>query len=190
MLLNCGIGEDSWKSLGLQGGPTIHPKGDQSWVFIGRTDAEAETPIFWPPDVKNWLIGKDLDAGKDWRWEKKGMTEDKMVGWHTNLMDMSFSKLWELVMDREAWSTAIHGVTKGQIQVSDWTELNWNYSLINLTPDLIVKFLFVWRCHTYLSDIFLKCFTFSIVFKILYFLNSVLHHLLNHKIMVNFYDIY
>ena len=63
----------------------VHPKGDQSWVFIGRTDVEAETPILWPPDVKNWLTGKDPDAGKDWRWEEKGMTEDKMVEWHHRL---------------------------------------------------------------------------------------------------------
>ena len=60
----------------------VHPKGDQSWVFVGRTDAEAETPILWPPDVKNWLIGNDPDAGKDWAQEEKGMTEDEMVGWH------------------------------------------------------------------------------------------------------------
>ena len=60
----------------------VHPKGDQSWVFIGRTDVEVETPILWPPDVKSWLIGKDPDAGKDWRQEEKGMTEDEMVGWH------------------------------------------------------------------------------------------------------------
>ena len=60
----------------------VHPKGNQSWIFIGRTDAEAETPILWPSDVKNWLIGKDPDAGKDWRQEGKGMTEDEMVGWH------------------------------------------------------------------------------------------------------------
>ena len=60
----------------------VHPKGDQSWVFIGRTDIEAETPIFWPPDVKNWLIWKDSDAGKDWGQEEKGMTEDEMVVWH------------------------------------------------------------------------------------------------------------
>ena len=60
----------------------VHPKGDQSWVFIGRTDAEAETPILWPPDAKSWLIGKDSDAGKDSRWEEKGMTEDEMAGWH------------------------------------------------------------------------------------------------------------
>ena len=60
----------------------VHPKGDQSWVFFGRTDAEAETPILWPPDAKNWLIGKDPGAGKDWRQEEKGMTEDEIVGWH------------------------------------------------------------------------------------------------------------
>ena len=81
MLLNCGDGEDSWESLGLQGDPTS-PKGDQSWLFIGRTDVEAETPILWPSDVKSWLIWKDLDAGKDWRQEEKGTTEDEMVGWH------------------------------------------------------------------------------------------------------------
>ena len=63
----------------------VHPKGNQSWIFIGRTDAEAETPIFWPPDVKNWLIGEDPDAGKDWRWEEKGTTEDEMAGWHHRL---------------------------------------------------------------------------------------------------------
>ena len=61
---------------------TVHPKGDQSWVFIGRTDAKAEIPVLWPPHAKNWLIWKDPDAGKDWRWEEKGMTEDEVVGWH------------------------------------------------------------------------------------------------------------
>ena len=71
----------------------VHPKGNQSWIFIGRTDAEAETPGPWPPDVKNWLTRKDTDAGQDWRWEVKGTTEDEMVGWHTNSMDMSFSRL-------------------------------------------------------------------------------------------------
>ena len=79
MLLNCGIGEDSWESLGLQ---PVHPKGNESWIFIGRTDAEAKMPILWPPDANNWLIWKDPDAGKDWRQEEKGMTEDEMVEWH------------------------------------------------------------------------------------------------------------
>ena len=82
MLLNCGVGEDSWESLGLQGVQPIHPKGNKSWIFIGRIDAEAEAPILWPPDAKSWLIGKDPDVGEDWRQEEKGTTEDEMVGWH------------------------------------------------------------------------------------------------------------
>ena len=68
----------------------VHSKGDQSWMFIGRTDAEAETPILWPPDEKNWLIGKDPDAGKDWRWEEKGTTEDEMMEWHHWLDEHEF----------------------------------------------------------------------------------------------------
>ena len=68
----------------------VHPKGDQSWIFIGRTDAEAETPVLVPPDVKNWLIWKDPDAEKDWRLEEKGMTEDEMVGWHHRLNGCEF----------------------------------------------------------------------------------------------------
>ena len=71
---------------------SVNPKGNQSWVFIERIDAEAETPILWPPDVKNWLTGKDPDAGKDWRREKKGMTEDEMVGWHHWLHGHEFEK--------------------------------------------------------------------------------------------------
>ena len=68
----------------------VHPKGNQSWIFIGRTDAAAEAPILWPPDAKNWLIWKDPDAGKDWRQEEKGTTEDEMVGWHHQLDDYKF----------------------------------------------------------------------------------------------------
>ena len=102
---------------------SVHPKGNQSWIFIRRTDAEAETLILWPPDAKNWLIKKDPDAGKDWRWEENGMTEDEMVGWHHS-MDMSLSKLQELVINREAWHAAVHGVVKSRTQTSNWTELN------------------------------------------------------------------
>ena len=81
MLLNCGVGEDSWESLDYKIQP-IHSKGDQPWVFFGRNDAKAETPVLWPPHVKSWLIGKDTDAGRDWRQEEKGTTEDEMAGWH------------------------------------------------------------------------------------------------------------
>ena len=101
----------------------VHPKGNQSWIFIGRTDVETETPILWPPDVKNWLIRKDTDAGKDWRWEEKGTTEDEMVGWHHWLNGHELSKLQELVMDREAWRAAVHEVAKSQTRLNNW--LNW-----------------------------------------------------------------
>ena len=80
VLSNCGAGEDSWESLGHQGDETVNPKGNQPWIFIRRTDAEAEASIFWPPDVMSQLTGKDPDAGKD--WEQKGAAEDEMVGWH------------------------------------------------------------------------------------------------------------
>ena len=85
MFLNCGVGEDSWESLGLQGIQPVHSKGNQPWVFFGRNDAKAETPILWPRHVKSWLIGKDSDAGRDWGQEEKGTTEDEVTGWHHRL---------------------------------------------------------------------------------------------------------
>ena len=85
MLLNCGFGEDYWESLELQGDPPVHPNVNQSWIFIGRTEAEAEASRLWPTNVKKWLIGKDPDICKDWRQEEKGTTEDDI----TNSMDMS-----------------------------------------------------------------------------------------------------
>ena len=100
----------------------VHPKGNQSWIFIGKTDVEAETPILWPPDLKNWLIWKDPDAGKDWRREEKGTTEDEMVDSITDSMEISLRKFRELVMDRKAWLAAVQAVAKSQTWLS---ELNW-----------------------------------------------------------------
>ena len=96
----------------------VNPKGDQSWIFIGSTDAKAETPIFWPPDGKNWLIGKDPDAGKDWRWEGKGTT-----GWDGWMASLT-RRTWVCVSFRSWWWTetpAVHGVANSRTWLRDWT---------------------------------------------------------------------
>ena len=111
------------ESLGLEGDPTS-PSYRKSVLNIYWKDwCWAETPIHWPPDAKNWLIGKDPDVGWDWNQKEKGTTEDEMVGWHHRLMDRSLSKLQELVMDREASWTAVHGLAKCWTHLSNWTEL-------------------------------------------------------------------
>ena len=121
MLLNCGVREDSWDSLGMKGDQTSQSSRKSVLTFIGRTDAEAEAPVLWPPDMKSRLTGKDPDAGKDWRQDEKGATDDEMVGWHHQLKDLSLSKLQEMVKDRGAWCAAVHGVPKSQTGLCDWT---------------------------------------------------------------------
>ena len=124
----------------------VHPKGNQSWIFIGRTDAEAETPILWPPDGKNWPIWKDPDAGKDWRQEDKGRTEDEMVGWHHWLYGHEF--------ESRSWSrTGRPGILQsmGSQRVGhDWaTELNWTFYWLSLL--LLLSILQGCRSHVLYS---------------------------------------
>ena len=146
MLWTCDVGEDSSESLDCKEIQPVHSKGDQSWVFTGRTYVEAETPILWPPHEKSWLIGKDPHAGRDWEQEQKRTTEDKMAGWHHRLYGHEFE-----------WSPGVGDGQRGLACCDSWgrkesdtTEwLNWT------ERDLITKIHISWRAH--LSLILDKC---------------------------------
>ena len=114
----------------------VHSEGDQPWDFFGKNDAKAETPGLWPPHVMSWLIGKDSDAGRDWGQEEKETTEDEMAGWHHWLNGRESEWTPGVVMDREAWGAAIHGVTKSQTRLSDWSDLIWwsDLAISDITP--------------------------------------------------------
>ena len=142
MLLNCGVGEDSWESLDCKKIQSdlqiyfINSKGNQFWIFIGRTDAEAETPILWLPDVKNWLIVRDPDAGKDWRWEEKGITKDEMVGWHHWCDGHEFEQ--PLAVD-DGWGRLAVLGSMG-LKKSDTTEwLNWTEAELRLNDYRVIN---------------------------------------------------
>ena len=121
MLLNCAVGEDSWESLGPKEIQPVHRKGNQSWIFIGRTDAEAKASVLWPPNAKSWLIGKTLILGKIEGRRRRGQWRMRWLDGIIDSTDVSFGRLQEMVRDREAWCAAVHGIPKSQTWLSNWT---------------------------------------------------------------------
>ena len=128
-LLNVVLEKTLENSLDCKEIKPVNPKGNEPWIFTGRTDGEAEAPILWPPDVKSQLIRKDPDAEKDWGRRRRGWQRITWLDGIINSTDMSLSKIQEMVKDREAWHVAVHGVTKSRTWLSDWTIKNHHHPL-------------------------------------------------------------
>ena len=120
---------DNKKTLDSKEIKPVNPEGNKLWIVIGKTDAKAEAPIFWPPDMKSQLIGKDSNAGKDWRQKEKGAAEEEMVTSISDSMDANLSDLQEIVKDREAWHAVVHGIAKSWTGLSQWTTISFDYQL-------------------------------------------------------------
>ena len=123
----------------------VHPRGNQSWIFIGRTDAAVEAPILWPPEVKNWLIWKDSDAGKDWRREEKWKTEDEIVGWHHRLNGHEFESTLGVGDGQGGLACYNPWVAKSWTWLSNWTELNWVTIYLWATREASGEVVKIWR---------------------------------------------